>query len=123
MRRYVTALVLVLATLVPAGFGAEALYHCRFDGEIRTRCCCPENAEHRTLRAQGDRCCDVRVAAQTKQPVKAFGGPTTFQDTPLLTQLFLISQWSEDSPFGAFVFRRTHPRGPPIFIRFCSYLI
>ena len=122
MNRVLTSLFLVVALLAPGGVGAHALYHCRVDGEIRSKCCCPEDT-HPGMQVGSEHCCDARVASGVAEPDRATAG-RVFSVAPMpAVQVFEAPRLATECHSLRGLAQVAPPGDPPLFIRFCSYLI
>ena len=120
------AIVLVAATLGLASPGG-VLFRCRFDGVVRTACCCEhERSTHQHPGVvQACRCCDLLVRSPVTREAMKVDPPARLADIQLIVLLTptLWPAWSV--PASAPQVRWTGPPRPggPLFLQSCSLLI
>ena len=122
MKRALKSPLFVVVLLVPGGVGAHALYHCQIDGEIRSECCCPEDAHH-GAQIEDERCCDVQVVSGVAEPDRATAGRTVSVAPMPAAQALEAPSVATVGVALRGPTRVAPPGDPPLFIRFCSYLI
>lgn len=96
-RRPLLALA-VLPLVVIVGFqSAWAAFACRFDGEVRDRCCCPSKQDRDEVRDDAPRvearcCCDITFHASIDAPDAREAGRADFAHLELVlpTTTFVI---------------------------------
>ena len=122
------ATVLIAATLGLASPGG-VLFRCRFDGVVRTACCCEqERSTHEragVAKTTAGGCCDLLVRSPVTRQAMKVDPPARPVDIHLVV-LPTPTAWPASSiTAGALQVSWTGPPRPggPLFLQSCSFLI
>lgn len=110
-----------------AGAGG-VFFRCRFDGQVRTACCCEHERsthEHAGLaQATAGRCCDLLVRSPVTREAMKVDPPVRLADVQLIV---LPTRTASPRSFVAASARQASwtgppPTGGPLFLQSCSLL-
>ena len=125
------ALLLVAVVLGPDSPGG-VFYRCKFDGQLRSTCCCAHeqatDAEQETSdRVEAVSCCDVVVQASSTREAATIDPTTQFAPRADVTATLATPSWATRAPPAPIELSRWLTRPPrsgvPVFIQIRSLLI
>jgi hypothetical protein len=121
------ALALLPLLLLVASLPAQVLLRCRFDGRLRTACCCPDqkDAEGPATPAVSGRSCCQREASRDGAPTVAVGRAASAPEAaaPALVPLLSVDVAAPGRPSAQIPRSRPPPAGPPLTLLKHSFLI
>ena len=119
---------LLLTMLVPATSLGSLLFQCRLDGQIRQACCCQHMEKEQAgfkVSAVATGCCDLSLESDEQSsdllPHSTTQLDASFLTTPSIAVLSFPEHPRKIFPLGAQLYPPR--RGPPVFLRVCSFLI